>query len=75
MLRAATRERLAALVGVPPAQAHDPAALVPAVSAGLTDPGGRDLAALLFGTTPADDAALVALADHLDALEREVRTS
>ncbi|MFB7175275.1 DUF4350 domain-containing protein [Streptomyces sp. NPDC056254] len=74
VLRAASRERLAALVGVPPTQAHDPAALVPAVSARLTG-GPQDVAALLFGTTPSDDAALVALADHLDALEREVRTS
>ncbi|MET9884758.1 DUF4350 domain-containing protein [Streptomyces sp. NPDC006430] len=74
VLRAASRERLAALVGVAPSHSHDPAALVPAVSARLTDPG-TDLTALLFGTTPADDAALVALADHLDALEREVRTS
>ncbi|MFG2993078.1 DUF4350 domain-containing protein [Streptomyces sp. NPDC048257] len=74
VLRAATRERLAALVGVPHNQAHDPVALVPAVSARLTGEP-RDLTALLFGTTPSDDAALVALADHLDALEREVRTS
>ncbi|MFJ9946181.1 DUF4350 domain-containing protein [Streptomyces erythrochromogenes] len=74
VLRAATRERLAALVGVPPTRAHEPAALVPAVSARLTG-GPRDVTALLFGTTPSDDAALVALADHLDALEREVRTS
>ncbi|MFF5705350.1 DUF4350 domain-containing protein [Streptomyces sp. NPDC012794] len=75
VLRAAARERLAALVGVPPAQAHDPAALVPAVTARLTRTAGPDTATTLFGTTPADDAALVALADHLDALEREVRTS
>ncbi|MGW7109875.1 DUF4350 domain-containing protein [Streptomyces xanthophaeus] len=74
VLRAAARERLAALVGVPQSQAHDPAALVPAVSARLPD-GSRDTTALLFGPTPSDDAALVALADHLDALEREVRTS
>ncbi|MFF3862908.1 DUF4350 domain-containing protein [Streptomyces sp. NPDC002209] len=83
VLRAAARERLAALVGVPPTRAHEPAALLPAVSARLTDgrtadghtDGRQDPTALLFGTTPADDAALVALADHLDALEREVRTS
>ncbi|MFD0379185.1 DUF4350 domain-containing protein [Streptomyces sp. NPDC127112] len=83
VLRAAARERLAALVGVPPAQAHDPAALSAAVSARLPEPPaaatgtgtGRDVTTLLFGPTPADDAALVALADHLDALEREVRTS
>ena len=30
-------------------------------------------AALLYGAAPADDAALVRLADDLDALEREVR--
>ncbi|MFI5616977.1 DUF4350 domain-containing protein [Streptomyces sp. NPDC051567] len=80
VLRAATRERLAALVGVPPSQAHQPPALLPAVSARLAHPATaapapRDTATLLFGPTPADDAALVALADHLDALEREVRTS
>ncbi|MEU8843687.1 DUF4350 domain-containing protein [Streptomyces roseus] len=74
VLRAATRERLAALLGVPPTQAHDPAALLPAVSARLTE-RQPDLPGLLFGTTPTTDAALVALADHLDALEREVRTS
>ncbi|MFD3803138.1 DUF4350 domain-containing protein [Streptomyces sp. NPDC058611] len=76
VLRAATRERLAALVGVPPTRAHDPASLVSAVSARLTGTSASgDVTALLFGTTPSDDAALVALADHLDALEREVRTS
>ncbi|MGW6690967.1 DUF4350 domain-containing protein [Streptomyces sp. NPDC054961] len=81
VLRAACRERLAALVGVPAPLAHDPASLVPAVSARLTGSGpdaatgSRDLTALLFGTPPDTDAALVALTDHLDALEREVRSS
>lgn len=75
VLRTATRERLAALVGVPATHAHEPAALLPAVSARLTADRATDPATLLFGTTPSDDAALVALADHLDALEREVRTS
>lgn len=77
VLRAAARERLAALVGVPAAQAHDPASLVPAVAARLTagPPHEQDPDTLLFGTTPTTDAALIALADHLDALEREVRTS
>ncbi|MGW0395799.1 DUF4350 domain-containing protein [Streptomyces sp. NPDC003042] len=74
VLRAAARERLAALVGVPATQAHDPVSLVPAVSARRGE-GTHDVSTILFGTTPADDAALVALADHLDALEREVRTS
>ena len=32
------------------------------------------MTALLAGPVPADDAALVALADGLDALEREVRS-
>ncbi|MFE4638648.1 DUF4350 domain-containing protein [Streptomyces sp. NPDC056773] len=77
VLRAAARERLAALVGVPPSRAHDPAALVPAVAARLKagPPHHPDPDTLLFGTTPTTDAALIALADHLDALEREVRTS
>ncbi|OAH10053.1 DUF4350 domain-containing protein [Streptomyces jeddahensis] len=73
-LRAATRTRLAPLLGVPPAQAHAPEALLPALSAQLHD-SGRDLHTLLFGPPPRDDAALITLADQLDALEREVRTS
>ncbi|MCB5183333.1 DUF4350 domain-containing protein [Streptomyces antimicrobicus] len=79
VLRAATRERLAAVLGVPATAAHDPQALLPAVAAHLTSPHHPAehgaLTALLFGPAPSDDAALVALADHLDALEREVRTS
>jgi hypothetical protein len=31
-----------------------------------------EVATLLYGAAPADDAALVRLADDLDALEREV---
>jgi hypothetical protein len=73
-LRSATRTRLAPLLGVPPADAHSAAALLPAVSAHLAT-GNRDLKALLFGPVPANDIALVHLADQLDALEREVRTS
>ncbi|MFC7310477.1 DUF4350 domain-containing protein [Streptomyces monticola] len=73
-LRSATRTRLAPLVGTPPSQAHSPEVLLAAVSAQL--PGTtRDLHSLLFGPPPADDAALITLADQLDALEREVRTS
>ena len=34
---------------------------------------GPDVAALRYGAAPADDGALVRLADDLDALEREVR--
>ncbi|GAA3827535.1 DUF4350 domain-containing protein [Streptomyces coacervatus] len=71
-LRSSTRTRLAPLVGVPVAQAHSPEALLPAVSAHLHD-DGQALHSLLFGPPPSDDVALIALADQLDALEREVR--
>ncbi|MEV4040617.1 DUF4350 domain-containing protein [Streptomyces umbrinus] len=71
-LRSTTRTRLAPLVGVSPAQAHSPEALLPALSAQLRREG-QALHSLLFGPPPSDDAALIALADQLDALEREVR--
>ncbi|MFD0310725.1 DUF4350 domain-containing protein [Streptomyces sp. NPDC127119] len=71
-LRSTTRTRLAPLVGVSPAQAHAPEALLPALSARLRQEG-QALHSLLFGPPPRDDAALIALADQLDALEREVR--
>ncbi|WP_285367977.1 DUF4350 domain-containing protein [Streptomyces sp. CWNU-1] len=73
-LRSATRTRLAALLGVAPADAHSTAILIPAVAT-RTSPADRDLTALLFGPAPASDTALVLLADQLDALEKEVRTS
>ncbi|MFD5558991.1 DUF4350 domain-containing protein [Streptomyces sp. NPDC127068] len=73
-LRSATRSRLAPLLGVPPTLAHTPASLLPALSA-RTGPTAPDLHTLLFGPPPGDDAALLKLADQLDALEREVRTS
>ncbi|WP_413753479.1 DUF4350 domain-containing protein [Streptomyces sp. R-74717] len=73
-LRAATRTRIAPLIGVSPPDAHSPATLIPAVSARLSTTGS-DLQAVLFGPVPSDDAALVHLADQLDTLEREVRTS
>ncbi|WP_340378412.1 DUF4350 domain-containing protein [Streptomyces sp. SS7] len=71
-LRATTRTRLAPLVGTPVTQAHTPEALLPALSARLPS-GGQPLHSLLFGPPPSDDTALIALADQLDALEREVR--
>ncbi|MCU8595874.1 DUF4350 domain-containing protein [Streptomyces sp. A13(2022)] len=71
-LRSATRTRLAPLVGVPVTQAHSPEALLPVLSARLHG-GARPLQPLLFGPPPGDDAALIALADQLDALESEVR--
>ncbi|MEU6775828.1 DUF4350 domain-containing protein [Streptomyces sp. NPDC046759] len=73
-LRSTTRTRLAPLVGIPATQAHTPEALLPALSAHLTG-GERALQPLLFGQPPGDDAALIALTDQLDALEREVRRS
>lgn len=73
-LRSATRTRLAPLVGVPTAQAHTTEALLPALSAHLHG-NGQALHSLLFGPPPGDDAALIALSDQLDALEREVRRS
>lgn len=73
-LRSTTRTRLAPLVGVPVTQAHTPEALLPALSSHLHTHGdGQALHTLLFGPPPSDDAALIALADQLDALEREVR--
>ncbi|MCF3961652.1 DUF4350 domain-containing protein [Streptomyces fuscigenes] len=74
ILRAATRERLAPLLGIRPADAHSPETLTSAVSA-LLPSTDLDLPFLLFGPAPSDDSALVRLADQLDALEREVRTS
>ncbi|MEU6381422.1 DUF4350 domain-containing protein [Streptomyces sp. NPDC046909] len=71
-LRSTTRTRLAPLVGVPVTQAHAPEALLPALSAHLRG-DGQTLHTLLFGPPPADDTALILLADQLDALEREVR--
>ncbi|AZM53597.1 DUF4350 domain-containing protein [Streptomyces sp. WAC 01529] len=73
-LRTATRTRLAPLVGVSPAQAHAPETLIPALSTRLRTPG-QDPHPLLFGPPPGNDTALIALADQLDALEREVRHS
>ncbi|MER7954398.1 DUF4350 domain-containing protein [Streptomyces sp. NPDC096030] len=74
VLRTATRTRVAPLLGVAAQDAHAPETLLPALSARLpgTTVDARDL---LFGPAPADDAALIRLADQLDALEREVRTS
>lgn len=72
-LRAASRTRIARLAGVTAREAHTSGVLLPAVSARTTT--GDDLTTLLFGPPPANDAALLLLAEHLDALEREVRTS
>ncbi|MFJ9813248.1 DUF4350 domain-containing protein [Streptomyces sp. NPDC101158] len=74
VLRTATRGRIAPLLGVSTKDAHSPDLLLPALSGRLPATAGTHQE-LLFGPAPADDAALVRLADQLDALEREVRTS
>ncbi|MCB5912047.1 DUF4350 domain-containing protein [Streptomyces pinistramenti] len=74
VLRSATRTRLAPLIGVPPAHAHTPDILLPAVHSHLpqaTDTPA-ELSALLFGPAPADDKALVHLADQLDDLTTSI---
>jgi hypothetical protein len=66
-LRAGGRERAGRRLGLP--ASADRAALVSAASTRTgCDPAGVD--ALLYGPAPADDAALVRLADELRALER-----
>ncbi|MEU8622884.1 DUF4350 domain-containing protein [Streptomyces sp. NPDC048623] len=75
VLRTATRDRIAPLLGIPAKDAHSPDLLLPALSARIPATAAGIHRTLLFGPAPADDAALVRLADQLDALEREVRTS
>ncbi|MFD3424166.1 DUF4350 domain-containing protein [Streptomyces decoyicus] len=74
VLRSATRTRLAPLIGVSAAHAHTADVLLPALHAHLTAAPGpeADLHVLLFGPAPADDRALVRLADQLDALESSI---
>jgi hypothetical protein len=70
LLRRATRERLAATLGTTPTDA----ALLTAVTA-RTGRTSADVHTLLYGAIPASDEALVTLADDLDALIRQVRTT
>ncbi|MEV7021709.1 DUF4350 domain-containing protein [Kitasatospora sp. NPDC093558] len=73
-LRRAAAHRLAPTLGVPlNAGAPDPEALCAAVADRLTTRPAGDVRALLYGPEPTDDAALLRLADDLDALERQVR--
>ncbi|MDJ0345741.1 DUF4350 domain-containing protein [Streptomyces sp. H10-C2] len=76
-LRQATRDRLAPIVGISPAPA--PEALTDAVAALLgtagADGAGLDPGVLLYGPPPSDDAALLRLADDLDALERRITST
>jgi hypothetical protein len=69
VLRAASLRRIAARVGLPSS------ATGPEVVERAADASGRpapDVQHLVLGPSPADDHALTALADDLDALERDV---
>jgi hypothetical protein len=70
-LRAAMLARTLPALGLAPDAS--PAEVVAAFSA-RSGSGRARIEAMLFGPAPGDDAALVALADDLDALESEVRT-
>ncbi|WP_316528900.1 DUF4350 domain-containing protein [Kitasatospora brasiliensis] len=73
-LRTAAAHRLAPALGVPlRAGAPDPDGLCTAVADRLPERPAGDVRALLYGPPPTDDAALLRLADDLDALERQVR--
>lgn len=76
-LRAGARERLVPLLGLPRSSAQDLAAAQEIVAAVALRTTYEDAAvgAALYGPEPADDAALIALTDVLDDLERQVRQS
>jgi hypothetical protein len=69
-LRAATLGRLRPVLGLP--RASTPEMVTDAIAA-RSRRSTLEVSALLYGAAPTDDAALVALADDLDDLEREVR--
>ncbi|QJW38318.1 DUF4350 domain-containing protein [Cellulosimicrobium protaetiae] len=68
-LRASAADRLAGRLGLP--RSADAPALVDAVARATGRPG-EQVAQLLYGPPPADDAALLELARHLDRIESEV---
>jgi len=68
-LRASAADRLATRLGLP--RSADAATLVDAVARATGRPG-EQVAQLLYGPPPADDAALLELARHLDRIESEV---
>ncbi len=67
VLRQASRDRLAPLIGAP--QGEDPSDEI----ARRTSRSAASVRALLYSEGPVDDRGLVALASELDALENEVR--
>ncbi|GIH72917.1 DUF4350 domain-containing protein [Sphaerimonospora thailandensis] len=71
-LRAAAADRITPRLGLPATAAPDEIAAAVAVRT------GEDLQQVrtaMYGPAPTDDAGLVALAEHLDRLERQVRDS
>ncbi|MBW8484575.1 DUF4350 domain-containing protein [Actinomadura parmotrematis] len=76
-LRSGVRERLVPLLGLPRGAAQDPAAATEIVTAVAlrTTHDQATVHAALYGPAPDGDAALVALSDLLDDLERQVRES
>jgi hypothetical protein len=70
VLREAMLARLLPMLGLAPGARQQE--VLSAISA-RSGSGAARAEAIVFGPAPADDAALVALADDLDALEREVR--
>ncbi|GAA5044103.1 hypothetical protein HNP84_004555 [Thermocatellispora tengchongensis] len=71
-LRAGLLDRIVPRLGLPPDSGRD--AVIAAVTA-RTGRDGHEVAAILYGPPPADDAGLVALASTLDTLERQVKDS
>ncbi|MGP4114789.1 DUF4350 domain-containing protein [Streptomyces sp. 4N509B] len=70
-LRAASRGRLTSLLGLP-TTAMDARDVLPSAIAARVADSPSVVDALLFGPPPADDSALIRLADELDALEGRV---
>ena len=69
-LRAGTRTRMAARLGLP---RHSPADTVVGAVAQATDRRPTDIRALLYGAAPVNDRDLVLLAEQLTQLEENVR--
>jgi len=69
VLRAAMLTRVLPALGLPPGAAPGSVAAVLAARSGRP---GAQIADMMYGQPPGTDAALVALAADLDALEREV---
>lgn len=75
VLRYAATARMAPMLGLPDVPRHAGApdhALVAGIAQRTGRPGG-EVHSLLYGPSPVDDAALIMLADTLDACEAEVR--